>query len=345
MKEFRRRRSVVSPGLLSSQNIYVPKVRRKSVGYARHHGKRTRTPYTQLASLLLGVGTAVFAASLPLYVSGERDSETTKDETLIKIESRLRDAGSLNRAQSRVLAEELNRVRQYESALKRKVAALDAVMQDVLQLDYYRFEVEGTAEPEDPELELGVGGGAEPIAPLYGDTPIDGEEAEQKISALERPLTAHIAKSNLPELLEFQTEELSRLPLGAPTKGKLSSRYGHRRSPFTKRRQMHKGMDFAVDRKSAVVATAEGVVKKAGYYGAYGRTVVIDHGNGYETLYGHLSKIEAKVGDTICRGQRLGLVGSTGRSTGPHVHYEVRKNGKPMNPAPFVELATFVRFI
>ena len=94
-----------------------------------------------------------------------------------------------------------------------------------------------------------------------------------------------------------------------------------------------------------VSATADGVVKKAGYIGAYGRTVVIDHGNGYETLYGHLSKVSVRVGHKVCRGERIGLAGSTGRSTGPHVHYEVRADGKPIDPTPLVELASLLKLI
>ena len=151
--------------------------------------------------------------------------------------------------------------------------------------------------------------------------------------------------NNLPRLLQYQIDQLSRLPLGAPVQGRISSRCGHRISPFSRRRQMHHGIDFAIDYKTTVEATADGIVKKAGHIGAYGRTVVVDHGNGYQTLYGHLSKITVKVGDTICRGERLGLVGSTGRSTGPHLHYEIRSDDKAIDPSTLLELATFLRFI
>ena len=99
---------------------------------------------------------------------------------------------------------------------------------------------------------------------------------------------------------------------------------------------MHKGMDFAGQMDSDVVATAAGVVTWAGKRYGYGNLIEINHGNGYSTRYGHCHKVLVKVGDTVKPGQKIALMGSTGRSTGPHVHYEVLKNGRQINPANFV---------
>lgn len=143
------------------------------------------------------------------------------------------------------------------------------------------------------------------------------------------------------ELLEqvVSRRELSQAvsPAGKPiTGGWLSSYYGMRTDPFNGRREMHKGIDFAGQMGSDIVATAAGVVTWAGKRYGYGQLVEINHGNGYSTRYGHCKQILVKVGDKIEPGQKIALMGSSGRSTGPHVHYEVLKNGRQINPTRFV---------
>jgi len=119
--------------------------------------------------------------------------------------------------------------------------------------------------------------------------------------------------------------------------GKINNEFGFRRNPFGGRTyEFHPGMDIAGDRGDLVVAPAGGTVIKAGYSGGYGNMVEIDHGYGLTSRYGHLSHIDVEVGDTVTRGQLLGLVGSTGRSTGPHLHYEIRLNDRPINPRHFL---------
>lgn len=131
--------------------------------------------------------------------------------------------------------------------------------------------------------------------------------------------------------------------------GKINNEYGFRRNPFGGRTyEFHAGMDIDGERGDMVVAPANGVVIKAGWQGGYGNLIEIDHLNGLTTRYGHLSKIEVAVGDTIGRGQLIGLLGSTGRSTGPHLHYELRLNDKAINPRRFlppepVEIAALTR--
>ncbi|MFV0389291.1 MAG: M23 family metallopeptidase [Pyrinomonadaceae bacterium] len=137
-----------------------------------------------------------------------------------------------------------------------------------------------------------------------------------------------------------QIERTSR-PENLPTiwahLGKINNEFGFRRNPFGGRSyEFHAGIDIGGDRGDMVVAPANGVVIKAGWSGGYGRLIEIDHGNGLVTRYGHLSAIEVNEGDTIKRGQLIGLVGSTGRSTGPHLHYELRLGDKPVNPRRFL---------
>lgn len=119
--------------------------------------------------------------------------------------------------------------------------------------------------------------------------------------------------------------------------GKVNNEYGYRRSPFGGGGyEFHAGMDIDGDRGDPILAPAKGTVTKAGWQGGYGNLIEIDHGNGLSTRYGHLSRIGVQIGDTIERGQLIGLVGSTGRSTGPHLHYEVRISDRAINPRRFL---------
>jgi murein DD-endopeptidase MepM/ murein hydrolase activator NlpD len=119
-----------------------------------------------------------------------------------------------------------------------------------------------------------------------------------------------------------------------PTVGWLSavSGFGERADPFTGDRAFHPGLDISTDKGSPVVATAGGVVESAGWGGNYGNFLVLDHGFGIKTRYGHLSGFAVKAGDTIHRGDLVGYVGATGRATGPHLHYEILANGKLLDP-------------
>ena len=122
-----------------------------------------------------------------------------------------------------------------------------------------------------------------------------------------------------------------RLPV---TNGRLSSRYGSRTHPASGRRSAHAGVDLAVATGTPVTATADGKVSRAGWAGGYSMLITIDHGNEVVTYYGHLSAIAVRPGDAVQKGQVIGRSGSTGRSTGPHVHYEVRVEGVPIDPLP-----------
>jgi len=119
--------------------------------------------------------------------------------------------------------------------------------------------------------------------------------------------------------------------------GKINNEFGFRRNPFGGRiYEFHPGMDIDGERGEEIIAPANGIVTKAGWTGGYGNMVEIDHGNGLATRYGHMSKIEVEVGDTITRGQQLGQIGSTGLSTGPHLHYELRLDDRPVNPRHYL---------
>lgn len=124
-----------------------------------------------------------------------------------------------------------------------------------------------------------------------------------------------------------------------PTPGysRITSDYGMRVHPILKTKRMHTGIDIAAPMGAKVVAALDGGVIYVGWNGAYGRTVIVDHGSGISTMYPHLSKSLVKVGQEVRAGQKIAEVGSTGWSTGPHIHFEVRKNGDPINPWPYLK--------
>ena len=119
--------------------------------------------------------------------------------------------------------------------------------------------------------------------------------------------------------------------------GWFSSNFGYRIDPFTGLRSFHEGVDFPTESGTPIVAAASGKVVYAGWHAQYGKMIEIDHGNGLVSRYAHASQVFVREGDLVARGQRVAAVGSTGRSTGPHLHYEVRLNGVPQNPARFLQ--------
>ena len=125
-------------------------------------------------------------------------------------------------------------------------------------------------------------------------------------------------------------------PISRGEKSWVTSSFGFRRSPFTGQREFHQGFDISTRKGTPILVTAEGVVTFAGKKGLLGNTIIIDHGHGMVTRYGHCSKFLKKRGEKVKRWEPIALVGNTGRSTGPHVHYEVRLNGIPVNPYKYI---------
>jgi murein DD-endopeptidase MepM/ murein hydrolase activator NlpD len=136
--------------------------------------------------------------------------------------------------------------------------------------------------------------------------------------------------------LEEKRNLLASTPSILPTVGIISSGFGYRISPFTGKREMHKALDIATSKGSPIVATADGIITFAGSKGLLGNTVLIDHGHGISTRYAHCYKILKKRGDIVKRGDIIARVGNTGRSTGPHLHYEVRINNIQVNPEKYI---------
>jgi murein DD-endopeptidase MepM/ murein hydrolase activator NlpD len=188
----------------------------------------------------------------------------------------------------------------------------------------------------DFEREMPPKGGVAAAAPAE----VMFDEARRQLPSLEALLSRAI-KPALEQTLENEAEEAAAFPSGKPVAGDLpiSSEFGLRPNPFGGRGyEMHEGIDFAGPMGKPVLATAEGIVVMAEYNGGYGNQVKIDHGFSYETLYAHLSSLEVKLGDRIKRGDVVGYLGSTGRSSGPHLHYSIYRNGQAVNPRHYLKL-------
>ncbi len=152
---------------------------------------------------------------------------------------------------------------------------------------------------------------------------------------------------NISDELILRTDQyldtLQDIPIGAPVPGVLTSRFGWREDPINGKKAYHRGVDIRGQKGADVQATANGTVKIENYDRGNGRYILVDHNNGFVTKYAHLKKSLVKTGDSVTRGQVIGLVGSTGRSTGPHVHYEIHYDDKIVNPTRFVRIARYLK--
>ena len=171
-------------------------------------------------------------------------------------------------------------------------------------------------------------GAAEELSPVQLDLRLDNvrDEARRRERSLRE----------LQELLADQRSLLRSLPSIWPTRGWVTSGFGPRVSPFTGERAMHEGIDVATAAGAEILAPADGVIVFSGTRGGYGKMLILDHGYGVETRYGHNAENLVTVGQKVKRGQKIATVGNTGRSTGPHLHYEVRLNGIPENPRRYI---------
>jgi murein DD-endopeptidase MepM/ murein hydrolase activator NlpD len=238
------------------------------------------------------------------------------------------------------LADQREQLARIEQTVDDQVGAL-ATRVGRMQAQLVRLDALGRQITEVAKLKRGefdfdeapaVGGpetaGEGPVVPAL-DAMLDSMDAQ--IDDRRRQLTA---LQNL-----IMTRELARqiVPGGRPVEsGYISSLYGQRTDPFDGNQASHHGIDFAGAAGSQVLAVADGIVSHTGLEGGYGRMIEVTHGNGYVTRYAHNAKILVKQGQTVKRGEAIALMGSTGRSTGNHVHFEVLRNGKPMNPLSFV---------
>jgi murein DD-endopeptidase MepM/ murein hydrolase activator NlpD len=243
-------------------------------------------------------------------------------------------------SENAVLKEENAQLRSQILLVQEKVAHISATLDRVERFDAkLRTAV---TQLQDPERNLAIGpvGDADAGAAIPGPAPA----AEANLSALPGKLSslqteASRQEQSLRELQEYFDDQRSLLastPSIWPTRGWVTSDFGTRIDPYTAERRMHQGMDIATPHGQVVYTPSDGTVVFIGTEGGYGKVLVVDHGYGVKTRYGHLSEVHVRLGDRVSRGDKVASVGNTGRSTGPHLHYEVRVNGIPENPRKFI---------
>jgi murein DD-endopeptidase MepM/ murein hydrolase activator NlpD len=238
-------------------------------------------------------------------------------------------------------------LRQENSALAREIGELNgrlATLADTLtrisQRDA-RIRVLANLEPIDPQVQAaGIGGPASPEFALAGITGASRRTAEIRVDLGALIRRANLLASSFKEAadsLALHTARLAATPSIMPTQGWLSSAFSSMRThPILHMARPHEGIDVSAPMGSPIEAPAAGIVSDAGWETGYGNSITIDHGFGIVTKFAHASKLLVRNGQRVSRGQRIALVGNSGLATGPHLHYEVHVNGRPVNPLKYV---------
>ncbi|HNT79821.1 MAG TPA: M23 family metallopeptidase [Bacteroidia bacterium] len=240
------------------------------------------------------------------------------------------------------LKAELEQMRLQYEILNKRTARSERILADLQQRDENIYRVVFEAEPIPLSIRRAGFGGLNRYAHLEGSNNAELLiNSSNKIDQLEKQL--YLQSKSMDEIFSLakgKSQMLASIPAIQPVANKdltrVASGFGYRIHPIYKTRMMHTGIDFTAPSGTEIYATGNGVVKKIEYAGrGYGNSVIISHGYGYETLYGHMSKITVKQGKRINRGDVIGYVGNTGTSTAPHLHYEVIKGGNKINPINF----------
>jgi murein DD-endopeptidase MepM/ murein hydrolase activator NlpD len=297
----------------------------------------TRGPWVAAALLLMVAAGAVDYLRLRLAavdVARLRAEAARQDEMLAALAVQLV-----------TLEEEFDRLQEFERKV-RIIADLPGAMVEAQAPEVAaRGGQGGSAEGEADEVPQGSAaealreGGSLPAEARHEGETLEGRltETGERSRALAGRVSRQAERfTGLLAGLEGVRERLASTPSIWPSAGWVTSGFGPRISPFTGRRQLHAGLDIAADFGTEIVAPARGRVVFAGSKGALGKTLVLDHGHGLRTTYGHAAELFVKRGQHVERGTRIASVGSTGRSTGPHLHYAVEVNGKPVDPTNYI---------
>lgn len=278
-----------------------------------HFSRRRLLAVTGIAVVVLSAVLFFSADTITglLYKSKMKNLQANYDhltETLVTLQTQLEDVST-----------QMGHIENKDQAI-RTYAGLPQIDQDVRQ--------------------LGVGGthdNGKDFAGIPGHVVDKISEIEMNVDALTRKVKLELSSYNsLADQVKNHSDELKIIPSIRPVReGYLGSGFGYRDDPFTGKVRFHYGQDFAVNTGTKIYAPADGKIKFAQNQGGYGKVVKIDHGNGFRTIYAHLSKIKVKYGAKVKRGDLIAISGNTGRSAGPHLHYEVHQYGAPQNPLDY----------
>ena len=254
----------------------------------------------------------------------------------------LLNSSYLETPKDRLQAREIETMKLRYAILNKKMDEVDEVLSDVADRDNNVYRAYFNTAPIPNEQRKAGFGGVNRYKELEGFNNSDLViNTSKRVDVISKELA--IQSKSLDEILKLAKEKnklLASIPAIQPIKNealkRIASGFGYRSDPFTKVRKMHEGMDFTASTGTPIYATGDGVVAAAdNSKSGYGNHIEINHGYGYLTLYGHLSKYNCRAGQRVKRGDLIGYVGSTGRSEAPHLHYEVHKDGKVVNPINF----------
>jgi murein DD-endopeptidase MepM/ murein hydrolase activator NlpD len=258
----------------------------------------------------------------------------------IHLQSRIIDKSIIERR----LAGQSDEVMHQRQQIQKFAQEINALKERIVALDKFEDRIRVLANIDQPGNQdglFGVGGSApDDLNPNFELNQSHKQLIKEMHQQMKQLGDASQSQQNsfvhLATKLEEQKNLLAHTPAIRPAQGWVTSSFAYRQSPFTGKREFHKGMDIANHHGTTIFATADGIVSFMDENGALGQVLVIDHGYGITTRYAHLQKGLKNVGDPVQRGETIALMGNTGRSTGPHVHYEVRLNGVPVNPEKYI---------
>lgn len=257
---------------------------------------------------------------------------------------RLKNISFNNTVLNQTILKQASEITNQRSQIQSFAGELEILKNQVGNLSTFEDKVRLIADIKQTSDSSGlIGIGSLPKDELDPDIPL-----EEKHNSLVREMHQQVSQTNLAakkqafdfedliKRLDQKRNLLASTPSIRPVGGWITSKFGYRKSPFTGRREFHAGLDISNKSGTKIIATANGRVSYAGGKMYIGNMIMIDHGHGRVTKYGHLKKILVKRGQNVKRGDVIALLGNTGRSTGPHVHYEVRINGTPVNPLKYI---------
>ncbi len=254
----------------------------------------------------------------------------------------LLNSSFLETPKDRLQAREIETMKLRYAIVNKKMDEIDEVLEDIEERDNNIYRAYFNTAPIPVEQRKAGFGGINRYKELEGFNNSDLViHTAKRVDVISKELV--IQSKSLDEILKLaktKNKLLSAIPAIQPVKNEnlkhMASGFGYRTDPFTKVRKMHEGMDFTAKTGTPIFATGDGTIARADNTASgYGNHIVLRHGFGYETLYGHLSKYKCRAGQRVKRGDIIGYVGSTGRSEAPHLHYEVHKDGKVVNPLNF----------
>ena len=231
-------------------------------------------------------------------------------------------------------------IRHYQRQIQKFAGDINSLKNRIVELNQIDRHIRRVAQMEQSDALFGVGGSSpEDINPNIHSKSKPARlivAMHMQLKELESAAVyQHASLNDLWEVVEERGNIMTYTPTIRPAEGRISSHFGYRNSPFTGELEFHHGLDIANHPDTEILATAYGRIAFVGETAGFGKLILIDHGHGFKTLYAHMERTVAEQGASVKRGEVIGHMGSTGRSTGSHLHYEVRLNGVPVNPGKY----------